>query len=463
MMYARVVALSAAGFILVAGAMLPSRAPGQSGSAPQPTEAAASPIGKIVTATGSVTIEHTKAVIVQAKLGSAAGQARLGDFVYSGDLVSTGPDGAIGITFTDGTAFNISSNARMELNEYVYDPKGKSNKSFFSLSKGTFTFIAGKVAKTGDMKIDTPVATMGIRGTAAHVEIAAEGAVAFTTLLEDQKTKTREGLKQLHAQGAAAQQSPIEIVLRNLALCNGLDRAGGPDAQIKGCTALMEGNEQPPQALALALNNRGSAHMTKGDFEHAIEDFDESIKLAEQSAKAFYNRGLAYKKKGEYERALADLDQAIRLDPYYAGAIALRAQTHENRGAYELALKDYDQAIRLQPGRASTLNGRCWTRAIVGELQAAVADCNESLRLTGDVPSTLDSRGLTFLKMRQWDAAIADYDAALRLHPQLAGSLYGRGFARLKQGDTAAGNADISAARSLQAKIGEEFARYGVQ
>jgi len=41
--------------------------------------------------------------------------------------------------------------------------------------------------------------------------------------------------------------------------------------------------------------------------------------------------------------------------------------------------------------------------------------------------------------------------------------LYGRGFARLKKGDTAAGNADISAARSLQSKVGEEFARYGVQ
>jgi HAD superfamily hydrolase (TIGR01662 family) len=58
----------------------------------------------------------------------------------------------------------------MVLNEFVYDPNGKSNSTLFSLSKGTFTFIAGKVAKTGDMKIDTPVATMGIRGTTPHVE-----------------------------------------------------------------------------------------------------------------------------------------------------------------------------------------------------------------------------------------------------------------------------------------------------
>ena len=102
-------------------------------------------------------------------------------------MVQTAADGAVGITFTDGTAFNLSSNARMVLNEFVYDPKGKSNATLISLSKGTFTFVAGQVAKTGDMKIDTPVATMGICGTTPHVEISDNGTVAFTTLIEDHK------------------------------------------------------------------------------------------------------------------------------------------------------------------------------------------------------------------------------------------------------------------------------------
>jgi hypothetical protein len=99
--------------------------------------------------------------------------------------VSTGADGRVGIVFADGTTFNVSSNARMVLNEFVYDPKSSSNSSLISLTKGTFTFIAGKVAKTGDMKIDTPVATMGIRGTTPHVEVRDDGTVAFSTLIED--------------------------------------------------------------------------------------------------------------------------------------------------------------------------------------------------------------------------------------------------------------------------------------
>jgi hypothetical protein len=142
------------------------------------------PIGKVVSAKGSVTVEHTQAVVLQAAI-SPTGAAKVGDAVYRGDVVQTAADGAVGIAFTDGTAFNISSNARMVLNEFVYDPKGKQNSTLFSLSKGTFTFVAGQVAKTGDMKIDTPVATMGIRGTTPHVEISDDGSVSFATLIEE--------------------------------------------------------------------------------------------------------------------------------------------------------------------------------------------------------------------------------------------------------------------------------------
>ena len=109
------------------------------------------------------------------------------DLVYRGDTIQTGGDSKASLTFADGTAFNISSNARMTLNEFVYDPNSKANSSLFSLVKGAFTFVAGKVAKTGNMKIDTPAATMGIRGTTPHVVIAEDGTVKFSTLVEEQK------------------------------------------------------------------------------------------------------------------------------------------------------------------------------------------------------------------------------------------------------------------------------------
>ncbi|MGY4457310.1 VCBS domain-containing protein [Bradyrhizobium sp. LB13.1] len=94
-----------------------------------------------------------------------------GDNVEKGDVVSTGGDSTLGITFIDGTVFGLSSNARMVLNEMVYDPNGSNNSSLLSLVAGTITFVAGETAKHGDMKIDTPVATMGIRGTAVLSQI----------------------------------------------------------------------------------------------------------------------------------------------------------------------------------------------------------------------------------------------------------------------------------------------------
>jgi hypothetical protein len=193
-MQARPTAVFVAGLILAGSALLPNSVRAQSNAAQSPAGSLeSSPIGKVVTTSGLVAIEHVNAVVVQANLPAASGgQTKLGDLVYKGDVVQTGADGKVGITFTDGTAFNLSSNARMVLDEFVYDPNGKSNSTLFSLTKGTFTFIAGKVAKTGDMKIDTPVATMGIRGTTPHVEISDDGSVRFSTLIEDNKNSVTE-------------------------------------------------------------------------------------------------------------------------------------------------------------------------------------------------------------------------------------------------------------------------------
>ena len=141
-------------------------------------------IGKVLTVVGFVQIEHPAAITVQANL-STNGATKAGDLVYRGDIIQTGPDGKLGVAFLDGSSFNVSSNARMELNEFVYDPRGHSNSSLMSLTKGTFTFIASNIAHTGDMKVDTPVGTMGIRGTTPRVEILNDGSVKFSTLIEE--------------------------------------------------------------------------------------------------------------------------------------------------------------------------------------------------------------------------------------------------------------------------------------
>ena len=186
-MSARAVGLLA-GLYLCAISLVPSLAWGQTDSTHPPAVLDAKPIGKVLMVTGTAHIEHAAAIIVEAKLPTGnAVQTKVGDLVYLGDIIETGVDGALGITFADGSSFNVSAKARMEVDEFVYDPKGNSNSSLISLAKGTFTFIAGEVAHTGSMKVDTPVATMGIRGTAPRVEISEDGTTKFTTMIEQTK------------------------------------------------------------------------------------------------------------------------------------------------------------------------------------------------------------------------------------------------------------------------------------
>ncbi len=125
---------------------------------------AAQVIGNVSKLTGSATaIRNGVSVMLNA-----------GDQVQKGDLVQAGADSSLTLTFIDGTVFGLSANARMVLNEMVYDPQGSANSSLLSLIQGTITFVAGETAHNGNMRVDTPVATMGIRGTAVLVEIGFE-------------------------------------------------------------------------------------------------------------------------------------------------------------------------------------------------------------------------------------------------------------------------------------------------
>jgi VCBS repeat-containing protein len=132
-------------------------------------------IGHVLKMTGSASVIRNGVSV----------ELHIGDAIQKGDVIQTGSDSSIGMTLVDGTAFGMTSNARMVINEMVYDPNGSSNSSLISLVQGTITFVAGQTAKNGNMRVETPVATMGIRGTAVMVEISADdGPTKFSVLAE---------------------------------------------------------------------------------------------------------------------------------------------------------------------------------------------------------------------------------------------------------------------------------------
>ncbi|MEP1255687.1 MAG: VCBS domain-containing protein, partial [Alphaproteobacteria bacterium] len=139
---------------------------------------AAEPIGKIVTVSGKVEATHadgTKAIL------------KVGDPVYQGDVIETGPLGAVGMEFADESTFSLADNGRMVLDEMVYDPQAQAGTFGASIVQGAFSFISGQIAKTGpdNMLINTPTATIGIRGTALAGKAAPEGEQSNFTILPE--------------------------------------------------------------------------------------------------------------------------------------------------------------------------------------------------------------------------------------------------------------------------------------
>ncbi len=137
-------------------------------------------IGKVVTLEGSASSLHTDGVKDQLAIGSA---------VYQGDVVETAADTKLGISFIDKTLFSLSANARMVLDEVIFNPAEPANNSMvMNLVQGAFVFVTGEIAPTGSMQVQTPIATMGIRGTTPKVVVDADMGVTEFAILPDPDT-----------------------------------------------------------------------------------------------------------------------------------------------------------------------------------------------------------------------------------------------------------------------------------
>ena len=147
------------------------------GSARELAALPAQAIGKIRTTTGSVTVTRTGGVVVQGNVD---------DLVYQGDVIETAADGAVVIIFNDGTAFNLASDARMVLDEFVCDSEEASNSARLSITRGMFNFIAGKVAKTGGLSIDTPCARIRAAARGGGTGFVTLAALTFSVIQDIQ-------------------------------------------------------------------------------------------------------------------------------------------------------------------------------------------------------------------------------------------------------------------------------------
>jgi protein O-mannosyl-transferase len=109
----------------------------------------------------------------------------------------------------------------------------------------------------------------------------------------------------------------------------------------------------------LAHMIRGKAYYVLGQYQRAIADCDEAIRLKPDFAAAYFSRGVAYDNLGQYQSAIADYSETIRLKPDYVPAYKNRGLDYgKYLGQYKNAIEDFNTIIKLQPNYARTYHNR---------------------------------------------------------------------------------------------------------
>jgi tetratricopeptide (TPR) repeat protein len=176
----------------------------------------------------------------------------------------------------------------------------------------------------------------------------------------------------------------------------------------------------------LALTNRGSAWSMKKEYENAIKDFDQAIRLDPKSAFAHHNRGLAWDAKKEPGKALTDYETAIRLDPNYAAAYNSRGDAWLRKKEIGRAIRDFSEAIRLDPNCALALTNRGIAWSIKKDYENAIKDFNQAISLD-------PTSALALANRRQLEAERQEQRRSLEIARARADAINRAIFAEVKE------------------------------
>ncbi len=258
-----------------------------------------SPIGSIQEISGDATVTRTDGTVEPLTLGSP---------IYQGDIVETAADGAVNISFADESSFAISEDARLAIDEFVYDPVTEEGSQDFSVLKGIFVFTSGLVGRDDpdDVNIDTPSGSIGIRGTIIAGDVdngeitVVEGAIVVRDFSGNEMTlasqfetakfmPANEGggiqnLGQLNAQGMGTKFSSISKVAPTL--FSSVNDVAAEGAANGNAETTPEGEVQDLPAEEAGVNEEGEADANGAADQDGDSEVDGTVDEAAEGAEA---------------------------------------------------------------------------------------------------------------------------------------------------------------------------------
>jgi tetratricopeptide (TPR) repeat protein len=210
---------------------------------------------------------------------------------------------------------------------------------------------------------------------------------------------------------------------------------GEYDTAIEQYTAAIEAGDLSKQQLAEAYHHRGGIYADKKDYDRAIGDYNEAIRLNPGYGDVYNDRGTIYRVKNDVDRAIEDFNEAIRLNPNDDYAYSNRGVAYDYRREYDRAIEDFNEALRINPTLAPVYNNRGGAYHQKKDYDRAIADFNEAIRLAPKLMQAYYGRGLSYAKKKDYDHAIEDFDKAIYLNPTYILAYYGRADAYRDKND----------------------------
>lgn len=255
----------------------------------------------------------------------------------------------------------------------------------------------------------------------------------------------------------------------------------GYELAIDYCTRAIKEGGLSNRGLATAYYNRGLLYSRQGRHDLGMSDVNEAIRLEAIAPEPDDLRALSLSARGSinynrrnYDAALADFSEAVRLDPRLGDAYLRRGQTWLAKRDADNAIADFNLALKTEvpdrtlfsgAGRAyagrprnydrsshdsNAYVGRGFAQQLKNDPVAAMAEFGEAIRIDPRNAAAFKSRAGLHEQRADYAAAIADYSAALRQNPRDAAGYYSRGRAWVAQGEYANGALDFDEALRLE-------------
>ena len=232
-------------------------------------------IGEIISIEGKIQVVRDGLVI----------QLNAGDRVLEGDIISTGKGAEVFMRFTDKMEFRLGEEARLAIDQYLYDEVSSSGIQVLSIIAGAFSYASGLIAGSSpaSVRLQTPQGVIGIRGTTILGKVG-DGDLSVTVLegrvalLQDGREvaildESFETLRVVSHEGGYEVTTRIASLEEILGIYDFLD---GSEQQLR---ALAKGKPLPDEARTEATNSQASSSETgeEGNSEAVLLPVSEEV------------------------------------------------------------------------------------------------------------------------------------------------------------------------------------------